>query len=95
MLQTFTFLCTWPVDCAWLEEYPFSMSKYSRLTFWDSISLRNELPYLRYLDGTVHHARRLLVQGFQDRILSESARNGFSTTCCIPLAFKQVIDDLP
>ncbi|GBN14517.1 hypothetical protein AVEN_13740-1 [Araneus ventricosus] len=69
MLQTFTFLCTWPVDCAWLEEYPFSMSKNSRLTFWDSISLGNELLYSRYSDGTIHHARRLLIQGFQGRIL--------------------------
>ncbi|GBL85206.1 hypothetical protein AVEN_53969-1, partial [Araneus ventricosus] len=56
----------------------------SRLTFWDSISLGNELLYSRYPDGTVHHARRLLIQGFQGRILSRSARNGFSTTCCTP-----------
>ncbi|GBM56042.1 hypothetical protein AVEN_34740-1 [Araneus ventricosus] len=45
------------------------MSKNSRLTFWDSIFLGNELPYSRYPDGTVHHARRLLIQGFQGRIL--------------------------
>ncbi|GBM72839.1 hypothetical protein AVEN_17888-1 [Araneus ventricosus] len=84
MLQTFTFLFTWPVECAWLEEYTFSMSINSRLTFWDSISLGNELPYSRYPDGTVHHARLLLIQGFHGRILSESARNVFLTTRCIP-----------
>ncbi|GBM59286.1 hypothetical protein AVEN_177264-1 [Araneus ventricosus] len=74
MLQTFTFLCTGPVDYAWLEKYPFSMSKNSRLTFWDPISLGNELSYSRYPDGTVHHARRLLIQDFQVRILSESVQ---------------------
>ncbi|GBM55317.1 hypothetical protein AVEN_253985-1 [Araneus ventricosus] len=58
------------------------MSNNSRLTFWDPISLGNELPYSRYPDGTVHHARRLLIKGFQGGILSGSARNGFSTTCC-------------
>ncbi|GBN07500.1 hypothetical protein AVEN_244878-1 [Araneus ventricosus] len=79
MLQIFTFLCTSLVDCAWLEEYPFSMSKNSRLTSWDSIFLGNKLPYSRYPDETVHHARRLLIQSFQGRNLISEAESQIPT----------------